>query len=144
MEEGIEKRTLKVKLTDKEILQRAKDLIEADEEIERIEEQKKESAENFSTLKKEQTERKKLARDAVKTGEEDREVDCKWEADWASKQWLLKRQDTGRTIEASTMDADDLQRDMTQPDPTRPKQKRRRRKAAKDNAGGEDQPAAEE
>lgn len=135
--EGKENRTLKVKLTDDEVLQRARDLIEADEEIERIDAEKKESAENFAEMKKEQLARKTKARGAVKDGEEDREVECQWEPDWKAKQWLLKRLDTGETIEASTMDADDLQIDTERPDPTRPKQRRRRKPRTESTAGAE-------
>lgn len=103
-----ETRRLPVALTDAEVLERAHALIEADEELDAIEKDKKDELERLKELKDDAIDRKRTARDAVKNKAEDRDVECEWEADWSAKEWRLKRKDTGEVVEAQTMSKEDL------------------------------------
>ncbi|MCK5643253.1 MAG: hypothetical protein KAJ19_20760 [Gammaproteobacteria bacterium] len=104
-----ETRPLEVKLTEKEFHKRVKEYAKLDKQIEEVEEEKKEAnaefKERIDALKENHTE----LREVVRTEKEERDIDCEWEADYEHSRWLLKRKDTGKTVESNIMTPDDLQ-----------------------------------
>lgn len=140
MEGEKENRVLKVKLTDKEVLQKANELLEADAEVDRIDAERKEEMDRYKEMKEDALSKKRAARDAYKDGAEDREVECTWRPNWTAKQWELVRDDTGEIVEEVTMSEEDLQT-RTNPDdtPKAPARRPRRRRPPAEEEGGNEE-----
>jgi len=59
-------------------------------------------------IKAQKEERKRLAR-VIESQHEEQGVACRWEADYDTKVWRLRREDTGEEVETLAMTAADLQ-----------------------------------
>lgn len=103
-----EMRGLQVKLSPKERAKRASEYAAADEKIDRLAEEKREEGARFKELIDDAVDRKNRLREAVKTGSEERDVECEWRPDWNAKEWLLHRLDTDEIVDRETMTASDL------------------------------------
>lgn len=99
MQSRYEKRSLPVKLTDEEHIDRGR--AQADQYKEYCAVEAKKKADNEVLKERLDAARKEMERLSVicKTGFEPRQVDCRWEFDYASGQKTLIRQDTGEVVE---------------------------------------------
>lgn len=104
-----ELRSLQCVLTQPEFNVRATEYAQADQELDRLEVERKSVNDDFKDrIGGVNAKRAKLRR-VVIDRREPRDVECTWHADWASKSMLLRRDDTGEVVEARTMTAEEVQ-----------------------------------
>lgn len=104
-----ELRELSCKLTPQEFAVRATEFAQLDRKLDELEAAKKAAVDGFKDKIGGVNDRRAVLRDTVIARAEEREVQCTWYADWASKSMLLRRDDTNEVIEARTMTADEVQ-----------------------------------
>jgi hypothetical protein len=102
-------RTLSCRLTQQEFAVRATEFAQLDRKLDELEAAKKAAVEGFKDKIGGVNDRRAVLRDTVITRAEDREVQCTWFADWASKSMLLRRDDTNEVVEARTMTPEEVQ-----------------------------------
>mgnify|MGYP001078115457 CR=1 FL=1 len=104
-----ETRSLLVPLTHDEYLDRARKLAAIDDELVVLETERKAALDGFKNRKGEVLTRKLALNSAVRTGEEERDIDCEWQENFSQKCWQLVRLDTSEVVDTIAMTVDELQ-----------------------------------
>ena len=104
-----EMRRLPCKLTQAEFNGKALEFAQLDEELDQLEAKRKAANEGYKDRIGGVNARRSELRRIVVKREEERDVQCTWHADWASKSMLLRRDDTGEVVQARTMTAEEVQ-----------------------------------
>jgi hypothetical protein len=142
-----EARLLLVPLSSDEYLDRARKLAGIDDELERLDAERKNALDGFKNRRGEVLTRKSALSLAVRMGKEEREVDCEWQENFKQKCWDLVRLDTHELVDRIAMSAEDLEGelfgDKKQPPASNGKGKGRGKKKGAD-AGEEQQPPADD
>ena len=107
-----ETRQLKGKITKEEFDERALALATIEEQLDKLDQQKKEANDEFKRQKGTIVSRKVALVNAIKEGVEDRDVHCEWQENFKQKCWNLVRLDSGKTVDNMAMTAADLQGDL--------------------------------
>lgn len=135
-----ETRDLLVPLTSEEFLDRARQHAGIDEELDKLDSERKSMLEDIKNRKGAILARKSKLSLAVRTGEEEREVDCEWQENFKQKCWQLVRLDNKKIVDTIAMTAEDLQGGLNvgerKPDP-KGRAKKGGKKKGKDAAAGE-------
>lgn len=104
-----ETRGLPVKLTDSEFKVRSSELATAAIAIAKKKDAIKDAtADMKKQLKELETNHSKLVH-VVDRGEEYRDVECSWSADYSRRMWILYRDDTGEEVATEAMSEKDIQ-----------------------------------
>lgn len=106
------KRSLYCDLTDEEFVDRATELADVDEEIAKLDGEKKRVTKEFTDKIGGRVSRKLELRRIVQTKEEEREIECKWFKDFPVQELRLVRLDTNEVIDSRTMTAAELQGEL--------------------------------
>jgi hypothetical protein len=131
-----EKRLLLVPLTPDEYLDRARKLAGIDDELERLDTDRKNAMGGFKNRRGEILTRKSALSLAVRMGQEEREVDCEWQENFKQKAWDLVRLDSHKLVDQIAMSAADLEGELFGDKKKPPVTKGKGRK--KKDRGGED------
>jgi chromosome segregation ATPase len=108
-----ETRELPCELTDAELLQRGDAMAECEMAIDKLKDKRSKLSKKIGEKRKERFE---LA-EVIESGEEPRDVQCKWIEDFTHNLKRLIRQDTGKEVEQATMSAAERQLSMEAPGP---------------------------
>ena len=93
-------RHLACTLTENELLSFGTELADVNLTIQTTEAEKKEAAKAFNATLKRDRLREKLVSEFIRTGIEEREVNCQWNYDFDSGRKTLVRNDTGEVLES--------------------------------------------
>jgi hypothetical protein len=104
-----ELRTLSCRLSQAEFNVKATEFAQLDQELDALEAEREASNKAFKNRIGGVEAKRALLRSVVLTRHEDRDVQCTWHADWASKSMLLRRDDTKEVVHARTMTAEEIQ-----------------------------------
>jgi len=115
LDDRAETRSLKVELTDEEFVERAMELVKCDQRIETLEQERKNSNEEFKRKIGTLLNRKYELHRAIQEVEEFRDIDCEWTENWDQKCWELQRLDNREVIDTRAMSAEDLQGSIQYP-----------------------------
>jgi hypothetical protein len=107
-----ENRKLPVALTEQEWNERAEELAQICEEIDRDEEAKKELVAEFKRTIDGKNFKRTSLQMQVRDHKEYREISCEWQADYAHQTMILYREDTGDEVTRRTMTSDELQAEL--------------------------------
>lgn len=105
-----ETRALYCKLTQAEFVHRATEFAKCATDAEALDVERKAVAKDFKNRIGGVHARMNVLQRVVTERREQREVQCTWHADWASKSMLLRRDDTGEVVHARTMTSEEVQR----------------------------------
>ncbi len=103
------KRLLPVKLTDDEVLEKASELVQVDQQIDDVELEKKGAADNYKNRIGGLVSQKKELRRTVRDKAVYLEVECVYVPDWVSKSMILRRADTHEAIDVRAMTREEMQ-----------------------------------
>lgn len=104
-----ELRTLSCRLSQAEFNAKATEFAQLDGELDTLEAEKEASSKAFKNRIGGVTARRAELRQIMLTRHEQRDVQCTWHADWASKSMLLRRDDTNEVVQVRTMTAEEVQ-----------------------------------
>lgn len=124
----LETRNLAFKLTQEEIIDRAKKLAMVEDELIQLEVKRKMASDEFKDLKKDLDSKRRTLSRAVVDGQDFRPTDCEWKPDWKKNEKQLIRLDTNEIVSSITMTAEDLQRQFNFMDGTESSEKPRKRR----------------
>ena len=121
---------LPVEMTEKELNKAAKDLVETEDKVSGIEEAKSTANSKFKADIELLEEAAGKLRTMIRTGCEERDVECEVERDFNACEIVVRRLDTKEVVTRRTMTAEERQKDMFDEGPAGKKKGSRGKKAA--------------
>jgi hypothetical protein len=108
----MEKRKLPVKLTEDEVTQLGRAMADLLAKRGGVEDEKKTAKSEFKNRLDQIDEKLEQVGASVRTGHEEREIDCDWVKDFARKTADLVRSDTGEVVETRPLSAAEMQESL--------------------------------